>query len=146
MTTCTSPSTTIPASPTPRSCPDETGATAAAFLLRAAAFFTAHGITRIERVITDNAFAYRNSTAFRQAVATLGARQKFTRPHCPWQNGKAERLNRTLADRMGLPPDLHQQHRAHRRPRTGWLTYYNTQRPHTALGGHPPISRLTPTS
>ncbi|MBO2439948.1 integrase core domain-containing protein, partial [Actinomadura nitritigenes] len=27
-----------------------------------------------------------------------------------------------------------------------WLEYYNTQRPHTALGGHPPISRLSPTS
>ncbi|KAB2365053.1 transposase, partial [Actinomadura montaniterrae] len=29
---------------------------------------------------------------------------------------------------------------------TPWLNYYNTQRPHTALDGHPPISRLSPTS
>ncbi|MDX1883206.1 integrase core domain-containing protein, partial [Mycolicibacterium sp. 120270] len=27
-----------------------------------------------------------------------------------------------------------------------WLHYYNTQRRHSALGGLPPISRLTPTS
>ncbi|MFF4236578.1 integrase core domain-containing protein, partial [Actinomadura geliboluensis] len=27
-----------------------------------------------------------------------------------------------------------------------WLEHYNTQRPHSALGGHPPITRLTPRS
>ncbi|WP_377104600.1 integrase core domain-containing protein, partial [Propionicimonas sp. T2.31MG-18] len=26
-----------------------------------------------------------------------------------------------------------------------WLNYYNTERRHTALGGHPPINRLSPT-
>ncbi|MBF4765697.1 transposase, partial [Nocardioides islandensis] len=26
-----------------------------------------------------------------------------------------------------------------------WLEHYNTQRRHSALGGHPPISRLLPT-
>jgi transposase InsO family protein len=40
--------------------------------------------------------AYRNSTAVRQAVAQLGAKHKFIKPHCPWQNGKVERFNRTL--------------------------------------------------
>ncbi|MDF9749198.1 transposase [Arthrobacter sp. ES3-54] len=53
--------------------PDEKGATAAEFLTRAAGYFAGHGIHRIERVITDNAFAYRNSAAFHQAVADLGA-------------------------------------------------------------------------
>jgi hypothetical protein len=77
--------------------PDEKGTTAAAFLTRAATYFTARGIPAIERIITDNALTYRRSTAFRDAVAALGARQKFIRPHCPWHNGKAERLNRTLA-------------------------------------------------
>jgi transposase InsO family protein len=126
-------------------CPDETGATAAAFLLRAAAYFTAHGITRIERVITDNAFAYRHSAAFRQAVTALGARQKFIRPHCPWQNGKAERFNRTLATEWAYhQPFTSSTQRTAALP--GWLTFYNTRRRHTALGGHPPISRLTPTS
>ncbi|TDD58794.1 IS481 family transposase, partial [Actinomadura darangshiensis] len=27
-----------------------------------------------------------------------------------------------------------------------WLQHYNTQRPHSALGGKPPITRLTPRS
>jgi mutator family transposase len=65
----------------------------AGFLARAAAYFAGHGIPRIERVMTDNAWAYRWS--LREVITALGARQKFSRPHCPWQNGKVERLNRT---------------------------------------------------
>ncbi len=76
---------------------DEKTSTCARFLTNAAAYFAAHGIARIERVITDNAFAYRPGTGFAMAVARLGARQKFIRPHCPSTNGKAERLNRTFA-------------------------------------------------
>ena len=126
-------------------CPDETGATSAAFLGRAAAYFAARGITAIERVLTDNAFAYRKSAAFAQAVAALGARQKFIRPHCPWQNGKAERLNRTLAAEWAYrQPFTSSTERAQALP--GWLEFYNTQRRHTALGGKPPITRLSPTS
>jgi transposase len=67
--------------------PDEKGATAAGFLLRAAGFFAEHGIP-IREVITDNALAYRHSVAFRDAVGVLGAKQRFIKPHCPWQNGK----------------------------------------------------------
>ncbi|MDP5184147.1 IS481 family transposase [Blastococcus sp. BMG 814] len=122
--------------------PDEKGTTCAAFLTRAAAYFTAHGITRIERVMTDNAWAYKYS--LREVCAALGARQKFIRPHCPWQNGKVERLNRTLVTEW-----------AYRQPFTSnaeraaalapWLEHYNTRRRHSALGGEPPISRLAPT-
>ncbi|MFI6483766.1 IS481 family transposase [Nonomuraea sp. NPDC050663] len=122
---------------------DEKGQTCAAFLTRAAAFFHAHGITRIERILTDNAKNYRISHAFQQACTALGARQKFTRPHCPWTNGKDERLNRTLTTEWAYrqPYDSNQ----HRTDALGpWLTYYNTQRPHSALAGQPPISRLTP--
>ena len=124
--------------------PDETGATCAAFLRRAAAYFAAKGITRIERVMTDNAFAYRHSNDVKNACADLGATQKFIKPHCPWQNGKVERLNRTLATEW-----------AYRQPFTTnaaraaalapWLEHYNTVRRHSALGGKPPISRLRPT-
>src|SRR5690606_5113739 len=74
--------------------PDEKGATCAAFLERAIAYFAVHGIPRIERLITDNAWAYRFS--LREVCAAHGIRQKFIKPHCPWQNGKVERFNRTL--------------------------------------------------
>ncbi len=74
---------------------DEKGATCAAFLDRAIAYFADHGINRIERLMTDNAWAYRWS--LREVCAAHGITQKFIKPHCPWQNGKVERLNRTLA-------------------------------------------------
>src|SRR3954447_14040185 len=74
---------------------DEKGATCAGFLTRAAAFYASHGIS-IERVLTDNAMNYRKSSDFAAAAAAIGARQKFTRPHCPWTNGKVERFNRAL--------------------------------------------------
>jgi transposase InsO family protein len=123
--------------------PDEKGATAARFLTRAAGYFAGHGIGRIERVLTDNAFAYRNSTAFHQAVADLGAAQRFIKPHCPWTNGKAERFNRTLqtewAYRQVFTSSNHRQ--AALAP---WLEHYNTERIHTGIGTTP-ITRVSPT-
>lgn len=124
--------------------PDEKGATCAGFVRRGAAVFTAAGISRIERVLTDNARNYRGCRVFAAAVEGIGARQKFIRPHCPWTNGKVERFNRTLAREW-----------AYRRPYTSnndrtlaleaWLDYYNTRRPHTACNGRSPLSRLSPT-
>lgn len=124
--------------------PDEKGTTAAAFLDRAAAFFAARGITRIQRVLTDNAWCYRHSHDFAAALTALGARHKLIRPHCPWQNGKVERFNRTLTTEWAYRQvfTTNTQRTDHLAP---WLEYYNTQRPHTALGGQPPISRLSPT-
>jgi transposase InsO family protein len=121
---------------------DEKGATCAAFLARAAAYFAAHGIDRIERVMTDNAFAYKYSLT--SVCAALGARQKFIKPHCPWQNGKVERLNRTLATEWAYRQVFtsNQQRAAALAP---WIEHYNTRRRHSALGGLPPISRLAPT-
>jgi transposase InsO family protein len=124
--------------------PDEKGATCAAFLTRAAAFFAAHGITRIHRVMTDNAKNYRDSHAFQQACADLGARQKFTRPRCPWTNGKAERLNRTLTTEWAYR-QVFTSNGERAAALAPWIEHYNTQRRHSALGGLPPISRLTPT-
>jgi transposase InsO family protein len=121
--------------------PDEKGETCAAFLERAAAYFAAKGITRIERVMTDNAFAYRHSNDVKRACAALGARQKFIKPHCPWQNGKVERLNRTLATEWA-----YRQTFTSNADRTAalapWLEHYNTVRRHSSLGGKPPIDRL----
>ena len=121
---------------------DEKGATCADFLVRAATYFARFGITRIERVMTDNHLSYSRSNDVAAAMRVLDAKHVFIRPHCPWQNGKVERLNRTLqvewaysrvfltnADRTAaLAP---------------WLAFYNTGRRHSAIGGLPPISRLS---
>jgi transposase InsO family protein len=121
--------------------PDEKGRTCAMFLLRGAAYFATHGIQQIERVMTDNAWAYRYS--LRAAVGELGAKQVFIRPHCPWQNGKVERLNRTLQVEWAYRQVFasNQERAAALAP---WLEHYNNRRRHSALGGRPPISRLSP--
>jgi transposase InsO family protein len=121
---------------------DEKGPTCAGFLTRAIAYFADHGITSIDQLMTDNAFAYRYS--LRELCADAGIKQVFIRPHCPWQNGKVERLNRTL-----LTEWAYRQIFTSNADRTAalapWLEHYNTQRRHSALGGLPPISRLLPT-
>lgn len=119
---------------------DEKGPTCAGFLARAAGFFAAHGIT-IREVMTDNAKNYIRSRDFQNVLTDLGARHILIRPHCPWQNGKAERFNRTL-----------QLEWAYQRPFTStaertaaldpWLHHYNNQRNHHGIGGKPPISRV----
>jgi transposase InsO family protein len=123
--------------------PDEKGATAAAFLTRAAEYFATHGITRIQRVISDNAMAYRKTVAFHDAVTDLGATQKFIKPHCPWQNGKVERFNRTLAEEWAYRhafPNNQARHDA----LAPWLEHYNTERIHSSHG-QTPATRVTPT-
>jgi transposase InsO family protein len=122
--------------------PDEKGVTCAAFLRRAAGYFRDHGITRIERIMTDNAWAYRYS--LRQVCAELGARQVFIKPHCPWQNGKVERLNRTLQTEWAYR-EVFTSNSERATALAPWIENYNTQRRHSALGGHPPTSRLLPT-
>lgn len=120
---------------------DERGSTAAGFLDRAVTFYAALGV-HVDRVITDNAFAYRHSTAFRDTAARHGIQQKFIRPHCPWTNGKAERLNRTLATEWAYSRPFGSNHeRAQALP--AWLDYYNLDRPHLGIGGNAPIDRIT---
>jgi transposase InsO family protein len=119
--------------------PDEKGPTCAGFLTRAAAAMAANGAP-VKRVMTDNAFAYRLSRDFQNALAALGAKHILIKPRHPWQNGKAERFNRTLQEGW-----------AYRQPFTSnqartdalqpWLNFYNNHRPHGSLGGKPPISR-----
>jgi transposase InsO family protein len=121
---------------------DEKGPTCAAFLERALAYFADHGITRVERLMTDNAWAYRWS--LRDVCAEHDITQKFIRPHCPWQNGKAERFNRTLAGEWA-----YSQIWITNDDRTAafadWLQHYNTERAHSALAGLTPLERVSPT-
>jgi transposase InsO family protein len=121
--------------------PDEKGPTCATFLAHALDYFATHGIAQVQRLMTDNAWAYRHSNTLRALCADKGIRQIFIKPHCPWQNGKVERLNRTLQTEWA-----YRQNFTHNTERTAalapWLNHYNTQRRHSALGGLPPVSRL----
>lgn len=120
---------------------DERADTCAEFFERAIEFFADHGVT-IQRLITDNAMSYRHGTKLRELLADHHIAHKFIRPHCPWQNGKVERFNRTLASEWAYR-QVFTSNTERANALDPWLIDYNTQRRHSALGGHPPISRLT---
>jgi transposase InsO family protein len=122
--------------------PDEKGSTCAGFLLRAAAYFAEHGIDQIRQVMTDNHLSYSRSNDVRNAIAALAAEHIFIRPHCPWQNGKVERLNRTLQTEWAYRK-VFTSNDERTEALAPWLEHYNTGRRHSALGGLPPISRLS---
>lgn len=122
---------------------DEKGETCAAFFERAIEFFAGHGIT-IERVMTDNHWSYKHTTRLAELIDGIGATHKFIRPHCPWQNGKVERFNRTLQTEWAYR-QVFETNDARSAALPDFLHRYNHQRRHYALGGHPPISRLSPT-
>ncbi|GMA19375.1 hypothetical protein GCM10025862_13960 [Arsenicicoccus piscis] len=65
--------------------PDEKAVTAIAFLDRARAWFEAHGITRLERIVTDNGSCYR-AAAFADAMGA--SRHQRITPYTPRHNGK----------------------------------------------------------
>ena len=120
--------------------PDEKDPTCAAFLHRAATWFRSHGVT-VERVLTDNAMAYRRGRSWAAICAGLGIRRRFIKPGCPWTNGKAERLNRTLLTEFAYARPWTSNHQR-QAALDSWVHDYNTRRAHSALGGRPPISRL----
>jgi transposase InsO family protein len=122
---------------------DERGDTAAGFFARAITAFAAHGIT-VREVMTDNHWTYTKSAALAALLTEHRIKQRLIRPHCPWQNGKVERFNRTLQAEWAYRQVFTTNH-----DRTAalapWLEHYNTRRRHSALGGRPPVSRLSPT-
>jgi transposase InsO family protein len=121
--------------------PDERAGTCAEFLHRACLWFhDQHGVT-VRRVLTDNAKSYRIGADWAAVCSALQIKRRFTKPGCPWTNGKAERFNRTLQNRWAY--------------RTSWtsnadrtaalahfLNFYNTVRGHDSLAGNTPLSRL----
>ncbi len=82
----------------------------------------------VERVLTDNAWAYTKNT-WRDTCHDLGISPRWTRPWRPQTNGEVERFHRTLLDGW-----------AYQRPYTSdverqaafpdWLDWCNYHRPH----------------
>ena len=113
-------------------------AASVAFLHAALAFFDARGI-RVRRVLTDNGSNYWRQ--FDAACHALALRHSRTKPYHPWTNGRAEAFIGTIQreclyattlwneEERGLAVAL-------------FVAYYNAERPHTALGGSPPLEWL----
>lgn len=120
---------------------DETAATTIAFWSRAHAFLTAHGITGIERVVTDNGANYR-AAAFTAAVHATGAtRHQRIRPYTPRHNGKVERYQRILTEEVLYARNYTSETQRTEAIKT-WNVHYNYHRPHTTAADQPPASRL----
>ena len=119
----------------------ENAAAVSATLRRGAAWLREQGCGPTTAVMSDNALCYTRSTAFRAALAELGARHITIPPYTPRWNGKVERFNKTLDDDWAhsrtWPSSA-----ARDKALSSFLRYYNRRRPHTSLGDRPPISRV----
>ncbi|EOS50174.1 IS481 family transposase [Adlercreutzia caecimuris] len=119
--------------------PDERKGTCAAFMGRCLGFFGEMGVS-VERVMTDNGPGYR-SGEFNALLEGRGVRHVYTRPFSPWQNGKVERMNRTLAQEWQYGRAWESEAgRGAALP--AFIEHYNWDRPHSACGGLPPMSRI----
>ena len=119
---------------------NQQAATVVGFFERALAFYEQHGITA-KRLMTDNGWSYVRSRELRRLLEQRDIRHLKTKPYRPRTNGKVERFHQTMAREWayGLA------YRTHRHPNAAlphWLDHYNTRRPHSSLGGQPPISRV----
>ena len=88
---------------------------------------------------SDNGLVF-TSRSYTTLVRGYGLRQEFITPHSPEQNGMVERLIRTLKEQC-----VHRhrfetlQHAS--RVISDWVGWYNTRRPHQALGMKTPVRR-----
>lgn len=85
------------------------------------------------RVMTGDGPAYR-SGEFNVMLEARGIRHKYTRPFSPWQNGKVERMDRTLA-RERRYARAWESERARASAPVSFIERYNWDRPHSACGG-----------
>lgn len=119
---------------------NETAATTIAFFSRARAFFAAHGINRLVRVVTDNGANYRART-FVRTVTAHASRHQRTRPYTPRHNGKVERYQRILAEECLYAHAFYSEDER-REAISVWVHHYNYHRPHTACADQPPATRV----
>jgi transposase InsO family protein len=119
---------------------NQNAATVVAFLQRALAFYASHGITA-KRLMTDNGWQYARSRELRLLLERRQIRHLKTQPYRPRTNGKVERFHQTMAREWayGL---VYRSHRERANALPHWLNHYNTRRPHSSIGGAPPISRV----
>jgi transposase InsO family protein len=119
---------------------DERADTVTAFTQRAIGWFSRHGI-QVHRVMTDNAWSYTHNRSLAELLAASGVRHLTTRPYRPRTNGKVERFHQTMAREWGYgmtySTDIDRT-----RALPYWLRHYNERRPHSALGGQAPITRV----
>ena len=111
-----------------------------AFVERALAWFERRGIV-VRRLMSDNAFSYVRNRSLRELLAARSIRHLTTQPYCPRTNGKVERFHQTMAREWAYGMAC-ASHRDRNEALPYWLDHYNQRRPHSSLGGRPPLSRV----
>jgi transposase InsO family protein len=117
---------------------DERAETVTAFVERALAHFNEFGIEP-KRLLSANASVYRHNRSLRELLPAHQIDHRFIRPRRPQTNGKVERYQQTLKREWGLGRLYRSSHHRAAAP-PHWLNYYNRHKPHSSLGGRPPIS------
>jgi transposase InsO family protein len=118
--------------------PDEKTVTAIGFMHRARVWFAAHGITHIQRIVTDNGACYRAKDFAR---VLHGARHQRIAPYTPRHSGKVERYHRILAEEFLYARTWTSEEQRSQALKI-WNIHFNYHRPHSAAAGQPPASRL----
>jgi transposase InsO family protein len=119
--------------------PAENAECAAGFLRHAVAYYQTLGL-HIERVMTDNGKVF-DSRLFVAVCEQHHIKRLHTRFYRPQTNGKAERFIQT-AMREWAYGRTYRHSRARTAHLARWLHHYNWHRPHSSVGGLPPVSRL----
>ena len=118
---------------------NETAVTATGFWLRACAFFAPTASTSAKYSPTT---ASLTAPTPGSSLTASGITVRYAHPYRPQTNGKVERFHRTLRNECAYGKAYRTEHIL-RKASTRWLHTYNHHRPHTALGGKPPITRVT---
>jgi transposase InsO family protein len=120
--------------------PDARAKTVTGFVERALVALAAEEITP-RRLMSDNAWSYTKNRSLRELLADRGIRHLTIRPRRPRTNGKVERFIQTL-EREWAYGLVYASSEHRQRALPYWLDHYNRSRPHSSLGGRPPISRV----
>jgi transposase InsO family protein len=102
-----------------------------------------------DRIRTDNGTPFASMALGRLSQLSvwwvrLGIRPELIEPGQPQQNGRHERMHRTLKAETTRPAASHR--RSQQRRFDIWRTEYNTERPHEALGQRAPAALYTPST
>ena len=107
--------------------------------------FSIYGLPK--RIRTDNGIPFASNALGRFSKLSvwwmrLGIIPEQIEPGCPQQNGRHERMHRTLKQETTLPAaeDLKKQQKRFNH----FQSEYNNERPHEALGMRPPVEVYTP--
>jgi transposase InsO family protein len=102
-----------------------------------------------EAILTDNGSPFASTALGRLSKLSvrwirLGITPLLIQPGKPQQNGRHERMHRTLKDRACSKPatSCHE----HQKQFDSFIAHFNRVRPHQALGGKPPERFYTPSS